>query len=178
MPGKSILTLLTGGDRRSIGRAREVATRVGEDTKLFPQLIKGLWADDEVLRLRAADAVEKVTRARPQLLRRYKKSLLGFMAEERQQEVRWHLAVMIPRLRLNAEERETAMRLLEEYLQDRSSIVKTFALQGMADLARQCPDEEMRRRVVDTLRQAERGGTAAMRARSRKLLREFERVGR
>ena len=141
-----------------------------DDGKLFPQLIAGLSSEDAVVRMRAADAAEKVTRKRKDLMGRYKRSLLVLMGVEKQREVRWHLAVMIPRLHLNGEEREWAMWMLEEYLQDGSSIVKTFALEGMADVARQYRDEKMRRRVLETLRQAERSGTAAMKARSRKLL--------
>jgi hypothetical protein len=63
-----ILTLLEGGDRRSVGRADEVAALVSRNPKLFPQLIAGLWSDDPLVRMRAADAAEKVTRTAPQLL--------------------------------------------------------------------------------------------------------------
>jgi hypothetical protein len=58
--------------------------------------------------------------------------------------------------------------LLVGYLEDRSSIVKTFALQGLADLAQD--DPSIRPGVIEILRQATRTGTAAMKARGRKLL--------
>jgi hypothetical protein len=81
---------------------------------------------------------------------------------------------MVPRLALNATERQQAAAFLNTYLEDRSSIVRTFALQGLADLAEE--DAGMRARVVEILREAARGGTPAMRARSRKLLVRLERV--
>jgi hypothetical protein len=84
--------------------------------------------------MRAADATEKVAREIPDLLRPYKKELLGLMAEAKEPELRWHLAVMVPRLPLNSKERQLATSVLSSYLEDRSSIVKTFALQGLADL--------------------------------------------
>jgi hypothetical protein len=124
--------------------------------------------------MRSADAAEKVTRKNPGLLKPYKTELLGLMAEADQQELRWHLAAMIPRLSLNASERRRAADSFEDYLEDRSSIVKTFALQGLADLATDDPD--LRPSVIELLRAAERGGTPAMRARSRKLLPHLERV--
>ena len=62
--------------------------------------------------------------------------------------------------------------LLNRYLEDRSSIVKTFALQGLADLAQD--DLGLRPRVLEILREATRTGTAAMKARSRKLLTRLE----
>ena len=83
--------------------------------------------------MRAADAAEKVTRKNPALLTPYKKELLGLMTETTRQELRWHLAVMVPRVPLNATERQLAISALNTYLEDRSSIVKTFALQGRAD---------------------------------------------
>lgn len=104
--------------------------------------------------MRAADAAEKVTRKHPELLKPYKKELLGLMSEAQEQELRWHLAAMVPRLVLSAKEQQAAMSTLISYLEDRSSIVKTFALQGLADLAQAEPGFQSR--VVEVLREASR----------------------
>jgi len=140
---------------------------------LFPELIPGLWSKDPVIRMRTVDAVEKVTRKKPELLMSYKKELLGLMAEAKDAELRWHLAVVVPRLPLNSKERQRVASTLERYLADRSSIVKTFALQGLADLA--LSDRAMRAAVIEILHETARNGTPAMKARSRKLLRKTER---
>jgi len=124
--------------------------------------------------MRTADAVEKVTRKKPELLMPYKKELLGLMVEAKDAELRWHLAAMAPRLRLNPKERQHVASTLELYLADRSSIVKTFALQGLADLAPN--DPAMRAAVIQILREAALNGTPAMKARSRKLLSKTERA--
>ncbi len=174
MPLQNILLLLEGGDRRTTGRSDQVAATVAKDPKLFPKLITGLWSANPLVRMRAADAAEKVTRKNPQLLRPYKKELLGLMTEATEQELRWHLTAMVPRLPLNAAERHLAISSLIDYLEDRSSIVKTFALQGLVDLARD--DPSIRPRVVEILREATRNGTPAMKARSRKLLLHLERI--
>lgn len=155
-----------------IGRSDQVAGKVLKEPELFPELMAGLWSEDPLVRMRAADAAEKVTRENGELLRPYKKELLGLMAETNQQELRWHLAAMVPRLRLNARERQRAAAVLSLYLEDRSSIVKTFALQGLADLAQD--DLQLRPRVLEILREATRSGTPAMKARSRKLLAGME----
>ncbi|MGH9774651.1 MAG: hypothetical protein ACRD50_06855 [Candidatus Acidiferrales bacterium] len=172
MAPKNILALLTGSDRRSIGRSDEVAAIVSKNPKLFPELMEGLWSVNSLVRMRAADAAEKITRKKPELLKRYERELLGLMAETTEPEMRWHLAVMVPRLPLNARERQSAASLLNGYLKDRSSLVKTFALQGLADLAQDDPG--IRPQVIEILRAATRNGTAAMKARSRKLLRHLE----
>jgi hypothetical protein len=174
VPAKNILELLKGGDRRSIGHSREVATMVSKNPQLFPDLIVGLWSKDVLIRMRAADAAEKVSQRSPELLAPYRKELLGLLRETKEQELRWHLAVMVPRLALNSNQRQRAKSLLNRYLQDRSSIVKTFALQGLADLARN--DASIRDAVIEILREARRSGTPAMKARSRKLLHELGRV--
>jgi hypothetical protein len=172
MSWNNVLRLLEGGDRRTIGRADQVAAIVAKSLRLFPKLIAGLWSADPLIRMRAADAAEKVTRKRPELLTPFKKELLGLMTEATEQEMRWHLAAMVPRLPLSAAERELAITSLNGYLEDRSSIVKTFALQGLADLAQN--DSSIRPMVVETLREATRNGTPAMKARGRKLLLRLE----
>ncbi len=173
MRRKSILGRLEGGDRRSIGRADEVAAEVARDPRLFPQLIAGLWSADLLVRMRAADATEKVTRENSKLLQPYKRQLLRLMDDATEQELRWHLAAMMPRLWLDARERKLASSLLRGYLEDRSSIVRTFALQGLAELAES--DSALRPGVIELLRGAVRNGSPAMRARGRKLLRRLER---
>jgi len=133
-----------------------------------------MWSSDPLVRMRAADAAEKVTRKQRELLDPYKRELLGLLAEATEQELRWHLAAMVPRLALDARERRAAMSWLNGYLEDDSSIVKTFALQGLADLAEGEPS--FRPQVIEVLQEAARKGTPAMRARSRKLLIQLERI--
>lgn len=47
----------------------------------FPRLMRGWWSEDPMARMRAADASEKITREKPDLLRPYKKELLALMAK-------------------------------------------------------------------------------------------------
>jgi hypothetical protein len=171
MPTIKIASILAGSDRRSIGRANEVARLVLKAPRRFRELIKCLWHEDPVVRLRAADASEKICAKKPRLLDRYKPELLGLLAETEQIELRWHLAAMIPRLRLTPLERQRAAATLQRYLEDRSSIVKTFALQGLAELAQ--IDPALRAMVKPLLEDAVHSGTPAMRARARRLLKKF-----
>lgn len=171
MPRTDLSGLLGGSDRRSIGRANQVAKLVAQQPKRFGELVACLWHDDPVVRMRAADAAEKVSSQKPRLLARYKSQLLGLLAETEQIELRWHLAQMVPRLQLNPRERQRAAVALRRYLEDRSSIVRTFALQGLAELSQN--DSELRAETKQLFEQALHSGTAAMRARARKLLKNF-----
>lgn len=167
---QSIQKMLTGGDRRSLGRAAEVLELVRALPERLGELVELLWDSDAVVQMRAADCLEKLS-LEPQFdLRSYSAELLGLMAESSQQEVRWHLALMAPRLRLSAAEIRRAVAILEGYLEDRSSIVKTCAMQGLWELSLQ--DSGLRSQVLELVRQAARNGTAAMRARARKLMAE------
>lgn len=101
---------------------------------------------------------------------------MGLMAETPEKKVRWNLALVVPRLKLTVAECRRAAESMESYLDDASSIVKTSALHGRADLTRQ--DPESLPDVLDLLRVAGRSGTLAMRARSRILLKALEDTGR
>jgi hypothetical protein len=172
MSSQQIAVLLKGGDRRSIGRSNFVVKLVLRAPKRFAELIKCLWSDDPIVRMRAADAAEKISTIRLELLNPYKAELLGLLAETEQIELRWHLAQMIPRLPLTRDERRLAAELFQLYLQDRSSIVRTFALQALADMSRS--DSQLWPQVREILEKSIARGTAAMKARARKLLKELK----
>jgi hypothetical protein len=167
----AILQKLTGGDRRSIGKANEVVAEVLATPALFREVISGMLAGDSLVRMRAADAVEKITASHPEYLAPHRRTLIGPVARIDQKEVRWHVAQLLPRVAWNTAERKQVISLLEGYLHDNSSIVKTFAMQALADLSRRSP--ELRPIVLRRLRELTVSGTPAMRARGRKILAEF-----
>src|SRR5271155_2824367 len=169
-----LLKKLSGGDRRSIGRSNEVVTYVLAHPAHFRHLVKGLATDDPVLRMRAADAIEKISAQRPELLRPYKRKLLAIAGSTNQQEIRWHAALIIPRLKLTPKERAAALDILFDYLRDKSSIVKTFAMQAIWDLA--ATDAILKAQIIPLIEELTQVGTAAMRARGRKILQQLERT--
>lgn len=124
--------------------------------------------DDPIIRIRAADVVEKVTAQQPEFLQPYKTNLIEEVARIDQQEVRWRVAQMVPRLDLTDEERATVVEILLSYLDDESKIVKTFTMQALADLAQQ--DAGLRPRVIRLLEELTGAGSPAMQSRGRKLL--------
>jgi hypothetical protein len=169
---KGLLRMLEGGDRRSVGRVDEVVAAVRRDLGRFAELFEGMLVDDEVVRMRAADAAEKLTVENPELLAPFKARLLGEVAHIDQQEVRWHLAQMIPRLELNSRQRTKAIRVVTSWLGDRSNIVKTFSMQALADLA--ADDAKLRARVVATMVRMTAEGSPAVKSRGRKLLAKLQ----
>jgi hypothetical protein len=162
MPRRTLKGWLDGNDRRSIGRADEVAAMVLREPRRLPELIGFLWSDDPVVRMRAADAVEKISSQEPGLLKPYKAELLELLLEVAQKELRWHFAHLMPRLPLTRNGRQRAVEGLRRYLRDTSSIVKTFSLQGPTELA--AVDRTLLPEIREFLEAAERTGTPAMRA--------------
>lgn len=171
MPAPSLRTLLVGSDRRSIGHVPEVLAILRRHPHRTKEIVAALRDPRPEVRMRAADALEKASAARPDLLRPFKRSLLSLARRSTQQELRWHLAQMLPRLPLTRQERHRAVTLFETYLDDRSAIVRTFAMQALFDLASE--DPHLRNRISHRLTHLVATGTPAMRARGRQLLRKL-----
>jgi len=167
-----MLKMLAGGDRRSIGRSNEVVALVLKQPHLFDILIPGMSLDDALVRMRCADAAEKITALHPEYLRSHKRTLIEDLSRIEQKEVRWHVAAMLARLPLGAKEQERVIGILLAYTNDRSSIVKTVAMQALADLAAR--DQKLRPLVRRHIEELSAIGTPAMRARGKHLLPELE----
>ncbi|MFI5229103.1 MAG: hypothetical protein ACHQWU_08540 [Gemmatimonadales bacterium] len=168
----SIEALLSGGDRRSIGRVAEVIAAVRAAPRRLPALIKALGASDGVVALRAADAIEKLSRVDAVRVGRYRATLLTAAAGTADPAIRWNLIQALERLTSGARESARLVRRLEVwYLTDRSAIVRASALDAVVSLAER--DARLRaaaRRVFDDAR---RSGSAAVRARARRLRRAW-----
>jgi hypothetical protein len=169
----TIVELLRGGDPRSLKGVTRVVDDVLHDPARFDELMQAMAHDDAVVRMRAADAAEKISRTNPECLEPFKSTLLLAAAMAEQPSLRWHLAQIVPRLRLDAPERKHAAAVLRRYLSDTSAIVKTCAMQGLADIA--LADASLRPSIVPILRNATKTGTAAMRARGTRLLEALRR---
>jgi hypothetical protein len=164
--------LAAGRHPLSVGRAQEVAAIILAHPKKMSKLAECLWDEDPGVANRAADALERASFRQPPLAAPWKESLLGLLAEAAQNKLRWNLALIVPRLTLTAPECRRVAAILRIYLEDKSSIVKTCAMQGLAELTRQ--DSSLLPEVLDLLRILARSGTPAMRARGRILLRKLE----
>lgn len=168
--------MLLAGHRMAPGLSPEVAAQLLKRPRMAGQLVALLWDADQGVANRAADALERASYHKPELLRRWKDALLGRMADATANKLRWNLALIIPRVPLTVSETERAAAVLRSWLEDRSSIVKTAAMQGLAGLTHWNP--ALLPEMLDMLRILSRSGTPAMRARGRILLKKLEPGGR
>lgn len=167
-----LIAQLAIGDRRTTGKSDAVTQAVLKNPKLFVQVFDAMWqSDDAGVRMRASNVCETVSRTRPDLLQPHKRDVFKRLAPIPQQEVRWHLCQMLPRLKLTKTERRRAYAIMQSYLDDKSSIVRTFAMQAMADFAKQ--DATLLPETISQIETLTAIGTPAMRSRGKKLLREL-----
>jgi hypothetical protein len=179
MPAKVDLRaeLAIGKNAYHPGRVCDVVGWIADAPRRVPALIELMWDDNPGVAGRAADVLERITRDPSPAVRRtvqgFKEEIVGLLSDAQFAKLRWNLALTIPRLALTVPECRRVAAVLQTWLDDPSSIVKTTALHAMADLTRQNPDSLPD--VLDLLRVAGRSGTPAMRARSRILLKALER---
>jgi hypothetical protein len=84
------------------------------------------------------------------------------------------MAQILPRLALKPKGRKTIIDILFTYLNDKSKIVVTFALQALADFAAE--DNGLKPRVIRVLEEFNETGSPAIKSRSRKLLQKLKNV--
>jgi hypothetical protein len=168
--------LAPGKHALSLGRVPEVVALIEAQPRLATRLIQLLWDNDSGIAQRAADVLERVSRKPSPSLSRIladsKDALLGLLTEAQVKKLRWNLALTLGRLPLTLPDCRRTAAAFQTYLDDPSSIVKTAALQGLADLTRHDPSQLPA--ILDLLRIHGRSGTPAMRARCRILLVQLE----
>jgi hypothetical protein len=172
-PEPSIADLLSGGDPRTLRNVDEVVGTVLAEPQRLDELISSvLDSPDEVVRMRAGDALEKVCRAQPSLLQPHVSLLLGDLSTIHQPSVEWHVAQMLGEVRLTSAQRRRAARLMNKNCDESADwIVLNCSLETLAILARQDPA------IVDDLRRQlgrhEQSSYKSLANRARKLRLEF-----
>lgn len=170
----TILTKLQKGDLRTTGAVDSVVKQVLGAPSLVEELLSGLTNAEAGVRMRAADALEKVAREDSTLIRDHAAHLLDIAENSTQKEVQWHMAQIISYLPLTHAHMLRARRLLERYFEESTSkIVQTFALQSLYDLAMR--DDRLIPHVMVLLKKAEESNAFAVKTRARKLLEELKR---
>lgn len=166
-----LLKSLSHGDKRMVKGVAVAFELVRKDPSLFSILINGISSDNELIAMRSADAVEKLTVDRPEWLAAFKHDLIDYIPKIEQKEVRWHLCQIIPRLPLRKKEREELINVFQSFLKDQSRIVVTFAMQALADLAGR--DKKLKSKVIPIIGDLTKEGSPAIRSRGEKLLKKL-----
>lgn len=169
----NLLVKLKGGDLRSIGRANEVAKQIGNDQKLFDEVFQGIFDNDPIIRMRSADVAEKVSQKYSTLLRKHKSKILKDLSEFEQQEVKWHIALMLSRLEFTKTESEKVFVELSKWIVgDKSKIVRVNAMQALADIS--IKNFNLKTKTIALIRKQIETGTPSLTSRGKRLLNELK----
>jgi len=168
-----ILTKLSIGDRRTTGKSDEAAREVLKDNKLFAVLVSGLKDNDPGIRMRSADAMEKVLKENPKLFLPFKNEILQIAKQSTQQEVQWHMAEIFTYVRFDTKEANDIFEIvLNYYKTSRSNIVKAFSLTTMAYLS--SIDNSLKNKALRLTQKALQEGSPAVKSRARKILTQLK----
>ncbi|MBU6997596.1 MAG: HEAT repeat domain-containing protein [Theionarchaea archaeon] len=158
-----LLEKLRGGDLRSDGRANEVVKDVLESRHLLPMVIQGLDEPDDVVRRRTADALEKISRIAPELLKEFMRKLTDLMVHDDVPMVRWHLVMICGNVELSHEEAQEVVSVLVHLLQDRSTFVRSWTVATLCILG--LKHEGNRREITERIRTLTDDESIAVRSR-------------
>lgn len=109
---------LRGGHHNSLGRTEEVVAIVVADPTRLEELFAVLAVSDELMRMRAGDALEKVCRQRSDWFVPHIDRITKEVGAIEQSSVQWHVAQMLRHLRgdLSVEQARRAEALLRRNL--------------------------------------------------------------
>jgi hypothetical protein len=162
--------MMRGRDRRARMGADEAAAGALRDPRMFDALIDAMRSTDRALALHSAEAADLASAGNPLLLEPHKRALLGRLAQIDQREIRWHVAQMLPRLRLEGDERERAVALVVGWLEGRdgSAMAAAGGFESLVVLAD--GDPQLIETVRPVLERHASGGPPAIRARAKSVL--------
>jgi hypothetical protein len=134
-----LLDWLAGGDIRSDGLSAEVIRFVLEDPSLVGDLMSGLTVESDVIRGRAADAIEHIARAIPVKLLPYREAIEHALIDDPVPMVRWHMAMVMGHMALDWEDPASASAILCGCLQDSSVFVVSWVIVSLCIYAKIYP---------------------------------------
>jgi hypothetical protein len=165
--------ILSGGDLRSIGKSNSVILKI-QTQKDFDELFQCLFHKDRVVVMRAIDTIEKITINNTQYLAKHKDAIIKLCNVAIDKEIKWHLALLIPRLHLDIKEFGKAWDILTKWAKDKlnSRIVRVNSVQGLFEMMKQ--RTELENDFALTLNELERENIPSMNARIKKLKKEIK----
>jgi hypothetical protein len=130
--------LAAGGKTNSLGRVNEVIELVLNDRQRLDELYDCLLEEDAWLRMRAADALEKICRRHPDWLLPYVDRFLDELATSSQPSIQWHLAQIYGQVDLTSEQKRCAVDWLRRLLSTKNIdwIVAANAMDTLAQFTK------------------------------------------
>lgn len=179
-PNNPLLSWLAGSSRsdgglRSDGVADQVAAFVLEYPPALDDLLDGLASPEDVVRGRAADALEKIAREQPHWLCPHLPALIQAAQTDPVGMVRMHLAMLFGHLAACDQDFDTLQAALLDLLTDPSAFTRSWAITSLCILARRDPERESG--ITQSIARLESDPSTAVRTRARKALKALGKPG-
>lgn len=164
-----LLELLSTGDKRTVAGTDAAVRLLRENPGQIETTIHLMRTEEGAVAMRAADCLEKFSREHSVALNKYASELIAILGSSNQQEIRWHLAQILPRMALTTEQFKLVSAIWsDDVYHHRSSIVRTESLQALYEISQKYPPAQSTAEVAMVFSLDK--GTRAMKARARKLL--------
>ena len=161
----TILEWLGGGDLRSDGAANQAAEAVLQKEELILDLAEGLSHPDEIIRGRSMDALEKIARSRPDLVRGLLPEILALLERDRGLMVRMHAAMLFGHLAVYPEVIPQVLPILLAMLKHEKTFTRSWAITSLCIIVRKFPQHQQE--ITQAIAPLENDDSTAIRTRVR-----------
>jgi hypothetical protein len=163
----AFVSLLSGGDRRSLAQAPRVLAIVEREPSRLRELVSLLDASDPLVVQRSLDVLEKVARRDARCVQPFRARFLE-LADSDRWEVLLQLVRLLPLLTWTGRQRARVQEILRSNLSHPRAFVRAWALDGLAALAGS--DAEQRTEVRKLAAQLAATDDKAVQVRARAIL--------
>ena len=126
--------LTSGGHANSLGRVNEVIEAVLSNRQKLDELYDCMFSNDAWVRMRAADALEKICRVHPDWLLSYIDRFIEELSTSNQPSIQWHLAQIYREVDLTSAQQHFVIDWLKKLLSSKGTdwIVSANAMDTLA----------------------------------------------
>jgi len=135
------------------------------------ELIALLKLKDPKLCIQAMNIMYKIAEQNPQLIKPYKKDVLGWIAELKPVQCHWFVARILAVLNLNPSEQDRAVQICQSYLTDSGQNVTTWTLNAIVVIAQ--TNSKYQTLADQMLSEAMSSHSSALQARARQLISKY-----
>jgi hypothetical protein len=135
--------LLLGKHIKSNKRHQLILERI-DGQQSFDELLAIVFHHEKQLAIRAAEAIDEITRKHPEFLVPHKAQLLTLLTTADHHEIKWHIAQWLPRIPLLDDDLGHVWRLLSYWAHNpnEGKIIRVHALQALHELSTRYPSLE------------------------------------
>ena len=165
-----------GGNKRKI-KNQPVIEAVLHDSTRVGELFERVKDEDEYVRMRASDALEKVCRSNVSIVQPLKTRVLNEMSLIDQPSVQWHYAQIVDRLQLTAQETEQVISKLQSNFEKYDDwITRSITMEVLGSFALR--DKALRAYLIPKLKELTKDSGVSISTRALKILKKLKMMPR